>query len=426
MKKLLIFANPFLPSAGIGTKRISKFVKYLPANGWEPIVVAPKIKHAEEFDKNQDYTIHRVPIIGPALIYDFGRKLFPRKRSTGKVSSVNNHSPKQGSPRSKVFNDWLFIPDQYILWGIFAAMRATKAVNKDEVEACFATGPSFSSLIAGTLYSKFTGKKLYLDFRDPWIGNEFIHHKTKFHYKINAMLEKFVVKQAERVISVAPALQEQFQNRYPQYAEKFIVINNGYDLDDIPEINSVNTKKEEFTITHTGTFYGEKNPGTFLQALHLLKLDHSDLPLKVKFVGGFDDSYKEFVEIHNLSEWVEHVGFVPYLESMKHQAERDTLLLIPGPGLGTVTGKFYEYLSMKKPILCIGLKNSNLERLLNYTDSGIVADAHSPQEIKQVILDLVSGSKSFSFENIEQFRFDLLTEQLIKVIENQTIQERQV
>lgn len=39
MKKVLIIANEFPPMGGAGVQRTTKFVKYLPSFGFEPIVV---------------------------------------------------------------------------------------------------------------------------------------------------------------------------------------------------------------------------------------------------------------------------------------------------------------------------------------------------------------------------------------------------
>ena len=41
MKRVLVIAYYWPPSGGSGVQRWVKFVKYLPSEGWEPVVFAP-------------------------------------------------------------------------------------------------------------------------------------------------------------------------------------------------------------------------------------------------------------------------------------------------------------------------------------------------------------------------------------------------
>ena len=42
MKRVLVIAYYWPPSGGSGVQRWVKFVKYLPSEGWEPVVFAPR------------------------------------------------------------------------------------------------------------------------------------------------------------------------------------------------------------------------------------------------------------------------------------------------------------------------------------------------------------------------------------------------
>ncbi|WP_085522148.1 glycosyltransferase [Tuberibacillus sp. Marseille-P3662] len=425
MKRVLIFANPYPPMQSIGTKRITKFIKYMKENGWEPVVIAPKVAGSDDFDRQSDIEVIRVPIVGPTQLYNVARSLFPRKnkqRRSHDSATERNSSVKKS--RSSVFNQWLFIPDEYIFWSVSAVSKALKYIKRHPVDLCFVSGPAYSSFVSGVLFSKLAKIKLITDFRDPWIDSEFLEYKTNAHFALNRWLEKQVVKQSEKVTTVSPAIKDMFSNRYLEQ-NKFSVLFNGFDQDDLPErpleIPGGGVIKP-ITITHTGTFYGQKNPSTFLEGLSLFKQRHPKSDFVVNFVGGIHQEYLQYARDHELE--VIDTGRVTYSESLIHQQQGDALLLIPGPGKGTITGKFFEYLNAKKPIFCVGIPGSDLDYLINRTHSGLLADVSSPEDIADKLSVLLEAwqrdTDLFTFEDIESFEFRHLTGQLTAIFDQET------
>jgi glycosyltransferase involved in cell wall biosynthesis len=422
MKKVMVFANPYKPMKGIGTKRITNFLKNFSDLGWEAIVIAPKVKYAGNYDLSTNLKTIRVPIIGPTNLYSIARNIFPRKQNktiqNNKALQVEQ-APIQKTGRRNIFNQWLFIPDEYILWSIYAAFKAIIFAKRNKIDICFATGPSRSTFIAGVIFSKITGIRLITDFRDPWIDSEFLTYKTKFHFFINKVLEKLVVNHSSKVIVVSPSMKHMFEKRYDNL-EKFKVIFNGFDKNDInlntSSFNQLKNKHNTITITHTGTFYGEKNPESFLKALSIVKEKYPFYKIRVNFVGKIDHSYLRYSESLKIKDWIKDLGYLPYEESLQYQQESDILLLIPGPGKGTLTGKVFEYLSAKKPILCVGTPDSDLEKLIEFTDSGMFANSESPEEIANQLIKLIHNQQNnrdlFKFINIDKFEFKELSNQL--------------
>lgn len=83
MKKVLVITYYWPPSGGGGVQRWLKFSKYLPENGWEPIIVAPKnpeypvIDTSLENDISDKVTVIKLPIWEP---YGLFKKITGRKR----------------------------------------------------------------------------------------------------------------------------------------------------------------------------------------------------------------------------------------------------------------------------------------------------------------------------------------------------------
>jgi glycosyltransferase involved in cell wall biosynthesis len=87
-------------------------------------------------------------------------------------------------------------------------------------------------------------------------------------------------------------------------------------------------------------------------------------------------------------------GEVPHRESIKEICNADLLLLIPGPGEGTMPGKFYEYLAAAKPIFCIVNEGPAKELIIKH-QLGIVSGDNDIREIadklKLLIEDIFEG-----------------------------------
>ena len=63
MKRVLMITHAFPPGAGSGVIRTLKFVKYLPGNGWLPVILTLDEKYSskkskEFFNENQSFLSH--------------------------------------------------------------------------------------------------------------------------------------------------------------------------------------------------------------------------------------------------------------------------------------------------------------------------------------------------------------------------------
>ncbi len=65
------------------------------------------------------------------------------------------------------------------------------------------------------------------------------------------------------------------------------------------------------------------------------------------------------------------------------------LLLIPGPGEGTITGKVFDYLALRKPILLLSRGNVALEGILTKTQNGLIVPYNNIEEIVHCLDPLI-------------------------------------
>ena len=75
MKRVLVITYYWPPSGGSGVQRWVKFAKYLPQEGWQPVIYTPEnpeytaIDHTLEAEIRHDTEIVRRPIMEPYNVY---------------------------------------------------------------------------------------------------------------------------------------------------------------------------------------------------------------------------------------------------------------------------------------------------------------------------------------------------------------------
>jgi len=168
------------------------------------------------------------------------------------------------------------------------------------------------------------------------------------------------------------------------------VITNGFDAEDIyPSTNIVPDKK--FSIAHIGSLVGSRNPLVLWEALKgILDQDNGFRDdLMIKLVGKVDYSVNNSIEQFGLSGYIEKIDYMPHTEVVKMQQQSQVLLLLINntPNAKSIlTGKFFEYLAAQRPIICIGPPDGDAAVILKETNSGLIADFHDVQRMKENIM----------------------------------------
>ena len=165
-----------------------------------------------------------------------------------------------------------------------------------------------------------------------------------------------------------------------------MTIPNGSDFDDFNGLEY--TPSERFRITHTGAFFGKRDPKPFLRALAESGLED----VVVRFVGGFRAADQEFADSLGLGDRVEVIPFVPRRRSLELQRDSEALLLIAadagGRGTGVIPGKVFEYVAAGRPILAAVPADGAAGRLIEEIGAGIVAPADDVEALRAALVEL--------------------------------------
>lgn len=432
MKKVLILTYYWPPSGGAGVQRWLKFVKYLQQYNWEPVVYTaengemPEIDPSLEKDIPKNITILKTPIWEPYSAY---KTLIGQKKDQKINAAFLNEKKKQGLMAK--FAVWVrgnfFIPDARKFWIKPSIKYLNTYLEKNKIEAIISSGPPHSMhLIAKGVKQKHPHIKWIADFRDPWTNIDFYKDLklSSFADNKHKRLEKEVLRECDAVVSVGQLMSDEFVEINGGQKEKFHVITNGFDEDDL--LKSTVEKDKKFSIAHIGTLVKTRNPRTLWKVLSELVKENEAFKnaLEIKLVGKLDIAVKESIEEHGLNSFINKIDYLPHDKVIAEQQRSQVNLLLVNktPNAKSIlTGKFFEYLSAGAPILAIGPPDGDLANILNETKAGMISDFEDPALLKKNILELFNGHNlTRNEEEIKKYSRKNLTKKLAEILNDLT------
>lgn len=417
--KVLIITYYWPPAGGSGVQRWLKFVKYLQNFDIEPIVYTVD---NTSYPKEDVSLINEIPKGIKVLkqpIWEPTDLLFWKKKKSQK-SDISNST---NSSFLSFIRGNFFIPDPKVFWVKSSVKFLDKFLKSNKIDVVISTGPPHSMhLIAKKLKQK-NNIKWIADFRDPWTdlyyNNEF--KQLSFAKNKNKKLETSVLKNADCVLTVSKTLQKEFK----KVANRVEVITNGFD-DEVLTKNLIKLDNK-FTISYIGLLPKQSNPKLFFKVLQKLCLENADFKndLKINFIGDISDEVKTEIETNNLSENTSFIGYVSHQKAIEYQKKAQVLLLlIPNveKSEGILTGKLFEYLTAKRPILAMGSETGDLSEILKNTNAGIVIGFDNEEKLTSEISTFYQKYKEGNLKvnsiNIEQYHRKELTRSLSEIIKS--------
>ncbi|MCX6233241.1 MAG: glycosyltransferase family 4 protein [Bacteroidetes bacterium] len=430
MKRVLIITYYWPPSGGGGVQRWLKFVKYLRRYGWEPVVYAPEDPEYPEFDHSlvkevpDGLEIIKRPIWEP---FDLYKKFTGRKREE-RLGAGFLSERKNGS-RLHNFAQWargnFFIPDARKFWIRPSVNYLKKYLRHHPVDAVVTTGPPMSMHMIGLKLKKITGIRWLADFRDPWTNVDFYHELNlmKWADRKHHRYERTVLEAADEVTVVSNGMVTDFKKIVNR---TYHVITNGFDEEDFKTEDVPLDSK--FSIGHFGSLGKARNPELLWEVLSQVKSEIQDFDrdLEIKLVGNVDFQVMESIQKHGLTENLNRIGYLSHDEMIQEMKRSQVLLLVinntPNAKL-IATGKLFEYLAARRPILCIGPEDGDAARIIGKTGAGEVCGFDDQEKLKRSIricyLNFSNKGLVIKGKGIENYARRLLAGEIAKCLNDE-------
>ena len=398
MKRVLIISYYWPPTGGSGVQRWVKFAKYLPDEGWQPVIYTPEnpeqlaLDHSLEAEIPEGIEILKTHITEPYELYKKFLRRSGHSKETIEVNPVNAQDKSFAQKAAMWVRGNLFRPDPRCLWINPSVRYLKKYLEENPVDLIVSTGPPQSMHLIGRKLAEKTGIPWIADFRDPWTKIFYFKHlsMTRATEKWHKKMERKVLDEASAVVAVSPLVQQEFQSMTQTPVE---LITNGYDECDFPlgkDNEAVGGPEKDFTITHTGLFAADGNPTVLWDVLaeKCAKEPAFEKALKIKLIGKTDNQIIDSIRKNGLSDKLIDLGYLPHSEAVEEQ-RKASLLILPlrkEPEYKAVLpGKLFEYLASWRPVLGIGQTDGAMSMILNTTKTGVVLEWEDKASISRFI-----------------------------------------
>src|SRR6266511_1978912 len=285
------------PAGGVGVQRPLKFATHLPALGIETHVLAPGdpkwIHRDEELQAPTQAWVHRARYVGPR----------------GRLPAEELHGARaleRAAKMAMLTYRRVLVPDENVTWNATAIPAAIRIVRAEKIDAIVTTSPPSSVHLIGAAVKRATGVRWIADVRDSMTRNadrrvESMAVRAK--EKTQSAVARLIARYADASVAVTDFIADELRAFEPKGA--VAVIPNGADFDEFAGLQ--HHASDRFRITHTGAFFGKRDPRPFLTAF-----GRADLPDAVaRFVGDFRATDREWAQGLDLGNRLELHPYVP-------------------------------------------------------------------------------------------------------------------
>ena len=380
-KKLLLISYSFPPIKGIGSIR-----NYNVANQFEKHfqtkILSTKNRFKlplEEVDVKRFsikylFTLDYKTLKGKTHLKEGGSSLQNRSK---KISFINKLT--ESFPFNLFFGEGgLF----YVLHGLYISVR----LYKKGYQIIYSSFRPMADHYIAYLSKTFNKDRVWIaDFRDlPYydsLSNVYLFPKFQMY------LLKKIISKADYVTTISEGLKSFFD----AYNSNVIVLRNG--INKLQEPIKAESKLDKFTITYTGSFYGEKrNPELLFKALSnlVLKSKIDSDKLNLVYAGKDSEIWENYAVSNNLNDAISIKGMITNQNAKILQQNTHINVLFSWATKkqkGILTGKFYEYLNAQKKLLVIinGEQDLEFEKIINGLNIGKVFYNNEINNIEQFL-----------------------------------------
>ena len=420
MNKRLLLISPYFPPHGVvGEKRALNMVNYLPAHGWEVIVLASP----PHFQEKRVSSFHKdsATVVNYGFITPWLRPIINLFTSKPGLST----SVKPGLPKKPLKS--LTPLDQY-MWDIPGALKVGKAlIRKHKPDLILVNADPWSGLVVGHQLSQWSGISWIADLRDPWtVFEEKMALRPKLIQRWIHRLENTFFHSASQVILNTRSSKQKYTEVYStSVSAKFSFVRNAFDRSLYDPASSNSGKDQVFRFGYFGSFRKFVSPESLLKAFALFvqKYDHSSDEVRLVMTGSPNSEFIYYLNDLELQSFCDIQPAVEVSQTIEVLKSWDVLLMVVSHYYRLmVPAKLYDYLAAQKPILALS-ENAEVNDIINETKSGIVCHLDAVEQIADQMehlfqsrlsdLDNYGAIEGYSVETQVQKMDEILTQVLL-------------
>jgi len=368
-RRALLVAFHFPPVRGSsGLQRTLSFARYLPRDGWCPLVLSASPRAYPDVGEDQLRDIGEELVVRRAFALDTARHLAIAGRYPGLLA----------------------LPDRWVTWCLGAVPAGLWMCLRHRPAVLWSTYPIATAHLVGLVLHRLTGLPWVADFRDSM--TEASYPRERRTWRAFRAIERATLHRCSRAVFTAPQAREMYARRYPDVPEeRLVVLENGYDEQAFEGLEASPPPLEgpPVKILHSGILYpNERDPSALFDAIARLhdggRLGSADLQMVLR-ASGYDERYRAQLDERGIAGMVRLEPSLPYREALAEMLAADALLIMQARSCNhQIPAKLYEYFRARRPILALTdaggdtagvLRAAGVEDIAEMTDASAIARA---------------------------------------------------
>ncbi|MEU2573159.1 glycosyltransferase [Streptomyces anulatus] len=422
--RVLYLAFYFPPSRASGVYRARATANFLASKDWDVTVCAAPLDFLYDVigsvDEGLSETVDpSIRVERPAL------NQYSWQQDLRSYSRLRRSFPLMAD-RLYEFGQEKVFPERYASWAWASVARALKMHARKRFDVVVATGNPFASFGAAWLFNRLTGVPYVMDYRDSWTLDLFNDEPAFPEGDIAWSWEKKALERASAAVFVNEALRGWHAERYPEVADRMMVVPNGWDADVIPEGSGAGAKPETvgpddpekpLTFSYLGTLTAKQPVEEMAEAFRIARR-HPELAgaeLQIHgHLGFFKNSPQSLLKRLGLDDAAEergeedtglrYCGPVSKTEVGEVYENADVLVFLAGGGKYVTSGKIFEYMAFGHPIVSVHAPGIAAQDVLDGYPLWFNANSLDPEALATTMIAAGKAARDLDPEQRETAR----------------------
>ncbi|MBE5815833.1 MAG: glycosyltransferase family 4 protein [Clostridiales bacterium] len=436
-KRILLISYYFAPENVIGAVRPTKLAKYLLRQGHEVTVICGDGQRGLD-DPTLAKDLEAFTDVHVLREWNPLRDRYERKARTRQAAAPAGAAPAARSTGTKALVKRLIraVANKVYIYLVVLSDRHFQYLACKELKKLSGHYDAVFSSFAPLSVHMVARKAKRMGLTDRWIADCRDEVNVPFFWMRPWM--RWYMRMLHREADVQSGVSQGSLDTMGVVPEKGRVLYNGYDTEDLPAQAGEWKPNERFTLAYCGQLsmnrkgMGSRDLTEVFQALRLL-IDEGTLTadeLEIVYAGNEGAALRCQAAAAGLEERVTDHGVVSRERSLSLQRAADVLMVAtwctPGQK-GILTGKLYECMLMKKPVVCTvqgSEPGSDMARLIRETEIGFCSEAATGGDVEGMADYLRSqverwrrGESGIDAPKADRYRYQVLAQQLAEWID---------
>lgn len=251
------------------------------------------------------------------------------------------------------------VPDDAVAWIPPALAAALELHARQPIEHVIASAPPYSVLRLGQRIAERTGATLTVDYRDPWLAERQLGHRSGWRRAIEDRMERQILARTDLALFTSASAERLYRDHFPELRRSRVLYNGFEPL--TPSAGS--PSGQPLTWMHAGSTYsGIRSLEPVVRAIERIR---DEVPVRFVLIGPEPRRELELARSLGLDEQVSWLGRLELHATLRTlQSAHRLVAVVADVHPHSIPAKVFDYLSVGRPLLVLGRKTHAVNEVL--------------------------------------------------------------